>query len=101
LELKPDEGFVAEAQPDFLKHELRAERLIGTPEADVLRHEAVIPAQAQAGELEVDAARAQVLQERLLGEIRQADLIQVNKRAEQGQNQEPNGNAKQAEIDSA
>ena len=90
-----------EPQLDLGERQLRAERFVGAPEADVLRDDAVVPAQAQAGELQVKAARAQVFQQRLLGEIGQADLIEVKQRAKQGENQEPDGDAEPAKIDPA
>ena len=46
-------------------------------------------------------ARAQVVQQRLLGEIRQADLVEVNQRAEQGEKQEPDGDAEPSKINPA
>src|ERR1017187_8838479 len=54
LELKSGKGGEIEAQPHFRKRQMRAERLVGPPEADVVRHDAVIPAQAEAGKLKVE-----------------------------------------------
>src|ERR1035437_3987937 len=101
LKLKPGKGGVIEAQPHFRKRQMRAKRLVGTPEANVLRHDAVIPTQAQAGELKLEAPNPEVFQQRLLGEVRQADLIEVNKTPEQEENQQPNGDAEPAEADSS
>src|ERR1035437_4766918 len=101
LKLKPAKGGVIEAQPHFRKRQMWAERFVGPPEADVLRHDAVIPTQAQAGELKLEAPNPEVFQQRLLGEVRQADLIEVNKTPEQEENQQPNGDAEPAEADSS
>src|ERR1035441_9524334 len=100
LKLKPGKGGVVEAQPHLCKRQMRAERLVGPPEADVLRHDAAIPTQAQAGELEVEAPCPEVFQQRLLGEVRKADLIEIKEAAEQDENQQPNGDAEPAEADS-
>src|ERR1035441_2484540 len=101
LKLKPGKGGVVEAQLHLCKRQMPAERLVGPPEADVLRHDAAIPTQAQAGELEIEAPRPKVFQQRLLGEVRKADLIEINKAAEQDENQQPNGDAEPAEADSS
>src|ERR1035441_9978792 len=101
LKLKPGKGGVVEAQPHFCKRQMRAERLVGPPEADVLRHDAVIPTQAQAVELKIEAPCPEVFQQRLLGEVRKADLIEIKKAAEQDENQQPNGDAEPAEADSS
>ena len=49
LKLKASEGVVVEPQLDLGDRQFRAERLVGAPEADVLRDDAVVPARGAGG----------------------------------------------------
>jgi hypothetical protein len=98
--LQPGEGAVVESDLHLRQRQLRAQRLVRAPKAHLLRHNAAMPAQAQAGELEIEAARAQLLQQRAFGEVRQADLVKVNQDDEQPKDQQPDGDAEPSKADS-
>jgi hypothetical protein len=90
---------VVELEAHFGQGELRARRIIGAAEPDVFGDDASIPAQAQARELEVQPARAEFVEQWILDKAGQADLIEVNEDANQGENQQPSRDADAAEVD--
>ena len=81
--------------------ELRAQGIIWPPEANVLRHDSLIPLPAKPGELEVQTLGAQFFQERPLDEIWQADLVEINYGANEGKNEQPEGHPQPAEVNPA
>ena len=66
---------------------------------NVFRNNAAEPAEPQVGELELEAALTQRPQQRPLGEVRQSDLVEVEEGAEQGENQQPDREAKPSKAD--
>jgi len=101
LDLEPGERPQIEAHLDLRERQLRAEGGVGAHEADVLRDDTPIPAQAQAGELQIQAASAQIVQQRGLGKAGQPGLVEINQRPQHGENQEPNRHAEPAEVNPA
>jgi hypothetical protein len=82
LKLKSGESLVIELNLDLRQSEFRAERLIGAAEPNVFRDDSLLPSQAQSGELKIDSALAQFLDERFFNKARQADLVNVNQATE-------------------
>src|SRR6266511_6219885 len=76
----------------------RPGRFVSRAEADVFRHQAVIPAETHAGELQHHAARAQLGDQPRLEKFRQADAIQVNQAPQKKQNEEKQSDAAPAEA---
>src|SRR6266480_938397 len=71
----------------FTNGKVRSGGIVRAAQADVLRHEAVIPAQAHASELEGHAPRPQSGHEPCLEKFRQADAVQVSESAQQKENE--------------
>ena len=82
LKLKSAEGSVIELDLDLREPEFRTEGLIGAVEANVFGDDSLVPAQAQAGELKIDAALVQSLEERSFYKAWEADLVNVNEATE-------------------
>jgi hypothetical protein len=82
LKLKPAQSFVIELDLNLGEPEFRAERLIGAVEPNVFGDDSLVPAQAQAGELEINPALVQFLEERPFYKAGQANLINVNQTTE-------------------
>jgi hypothetical protein len=87
--LKPAQSLVIELDLHLREFELGTERLIRAIEPNVFRDNS-LPAQSQSRELKIDPAFAQFLQQRLFYKARESDLINVDQRSEQNQNEEPN-----------
>src|SRR5256885_7644805 len=82
----------------FAYRKVRPGGVVGAAQADVFRHQTVIPAQAHAGEIEYHAPRAEFGYQPCLEKFRQADAIQVSEAAQQKQNKEKQADAAPAEV---
>jgi hypothetical protein len=102
LKLKLAQRLVIEMNLDLRELELRAERFIGGAiEPNIFRHNSLVPSQSQSGELKIHSAFAQFLQQRLFYESREADLININQKAQERQNEEPNRDSGVTKTDPA
>src|SRR5258705_13181967 len=99
--MKSSERFVVELQLHLGEAQLRAEHLVSASEEDILSDNAVKPAQAQTGELEIETAGPKVFQQRRFYKPRQPDLIEIKDESQQGQDHQPDGDAETAKINPA
>jgi hypothetical protein len=78
LKLKPAQSFVIKLNLYLGKPEFGSEGLISAVEANVLGDDSLVPSQAQAGELKIDATLVQSFEERSFYKTGQADLVNIN-----------------------
>jgi hypothetical protein len=73
---------VIELNLDLRQLEFRAERLISAAEANVFGDDSLVPSHTQSGELKIDSALVQSLEEMAFDKAGKTDLIDVNQTAE-------------------
>ena len=101
LQLEPGEGPGIQMHLDLGESQARAKGFVGPAEADVFGDNPLIPAEAQARELEVKPARAELFEHGLFDQVRQPHLVEINQPAQQHQNDQPDRHAEPAEINAA
>ena len=80
---------------------MRSEGFAGLAELDILGHDTFVPTQAKSGKLEINASGAKFFEEWFFDEAGQADLVDVNQHAEQGEDEKPDRDSETAEINAA
>ena len=92
---------VVQPQLRFRKRDHRTARSHGLADADIFGDESVDEVQPQACEFQFDPARVKFFDERPFQKIRQADAVEPEQRAKDGQQHEPRADAAPAEADAA
>ena len=100
MELKPVQRGAVELEVRFGEGQVRPARVIGATEADVFRHQAVIPTEAHPAELQDHAPRAQFGHEPGFEEFGQADAIQVSQSSEEQEEEKQDRDAAPAKATS-
>jgi hypothetical protein len=89
LELKPSQGSPVQQYLDLLQSELGSSGLISSGETHVIRNDALVPAKTHPRELKVQPTLSETVEQRAFGELRQANLVDINQGANHQEDNEP------------
>src|ERR1051326_5191093 len=101
LELEFRESAIIELDLNLRGGDLRSAAFSRLTEANVFGNNALIPAPAEAGELEIDAAGPQFIENGFFYKAGETDLIQIDDAGEKQQEDQPDRDAKTAKVNPA
>src|SRR5690349_22331499 len=100
LETQRAQRSAVEFKIRFANGKLWSGRVVRASNTDVFGDEAVVPAQAQSGETEIHAARAQPGNQTRLEKLRKADQVEISQTANEQEKEEQHADAAPAKIES-
>src|SRR5205814_3522486 len=101
LQVETRQGPPVHLELHLRKFSLRPEGFQGWAEFHMFGHNPFVPAQAETRELQLNAAFAQLFEQRPLYDARQTNLVDVDQAPQHEQNQQPYRDSQPAEVNPA